>query len=228
MRKPKHCKTRAYNRFAKHLTEVDTTDGLLHSAIAISMHALEGVDSRQIDRQLSQLARRVRRRVRGRQKQALLAHLHEVLFEEQRFRGNENDYYHPLNSYIPAVLESRQGIPITLSLIYKVVAERVGIAVEGINSPGHFLTRVYGDGEPMIVDVYRSGRVLTRDEAFDQIERSLQRSTVRDDSLLVTATNRQWLSRLLNNLQTIFANEGRQNDLDAMSELQALLVESLA
>ncbi len=210
------------------MTEIEATDGLLHAAIAISMHTLSNINVRQIDRQLTQLARRVRRRVRGPQKQAMLAHLHEVMFEEQRFRGNADDYYHPLNSYVPAVLESREGIPISLALIYKVLAERVGLTAEGVNSPGHFLVRVHAEGDPLIIDVYDGGRALTREEAFDRIELSLQRSSVRDDTLLVAVTNRQWLARMLNNLQTIFANEGRQNDLAAMSELQTLLVETLA
>ena len=69
-------------------------------------------------------------RVRGNQQQALLAHLHQFLFEEQGFAGNSNDYYNPFNSYLPALLQTKLGLPISLSLIYKLVAERLGLSGE--------------------------------------------------------------------------------------------------
>ncbi len=70
---------------------------------------------------------------------ALIARLHQVLFDERGFTGNADDYYAPENSYLPCVLESRRGIPVTLSLIYKSVAQRVGLSARGINTPAHFL-----------------------------------------------------------------------------------------
>ena len=58
----------------------------------------------------------------------------------QQFGGDGAVYSSPLNSYLPAVLETRRGIPITLALIYKAVAERVGLEVDGINLPGPMVT----------------------------------------------------------------------------------------
>jgi regulator of sirC expression with transglutaminase-like and TPR domain len=67
--------------------------------------------------------------------------LNTYLFGDLRFAGNETDYEDPRNSFLNDVLDRRTGIPITLSLLYMEVARRAGLAVEGINFPGHFLLR---------------------------------------------------------------------------------------
>ena len=86
------------------------------------------------------------------------AELHEVLFEEWGFTGNAEDYYAPDNSYLPRVLQTRRGIPVTLSLIYKAVAQQVGLIVRDINTPVHFLAAVEVDRSWMIVDAFDSGQ----------------------------------------------------------------------
>ena len=101
-----------------------------NGAVAIAMHQVENVDIAEFDATLQKYADAVRSRVRGSQPQALLAHLHDVLFEEEKFTGNQEDYYNTANSYLPEVLRTKRGLPITLSLIYKVVAERLGLPEE--------------------------------------------------------------------------------------------------
>src|SRR5206468_6452152 len=103
-----------------------------------------------------------RSRVRGGQPQALLVHLHEYLFTELGFAGNIEDYYNPYNSYLPSVLATKRGLPITLSLVYKIVAERLGLRAWGVGLPGHFLIGVECEpGNKMLVDTFASGRIIT-------------------------------------------------------------------
>ena len=71
--------------------------------------------------------------------------------------GNSQDYYHPRNCYLPWVMEFRQGLPITLTLIYMLVGLRLGLEVEGIGAPGHFLGRI----GTVIFDPYYHGRILS-------------------------------------------------------------------
>jgi regulator of sirC expression with transglutaminase-like and TPR domain len=226
-RKPDLCRPEAFFHFAEQLRNLDTTEGLLNGAIAISMHALEDIRPRTVETRIDELAMRVRSRVRSESQHALVAHLHDVLFDEEQFRGNSEDYYNPLNSYLSAVLETKRGIPITLCLVYKVVAERLGLSVEGVNSPGHFLARVNGQHGGMIVDPFLSGGVLNDEEAFDRVEEVTGRPVPRTPQYLAAATHSQWLSRILVNLQHIFASTERRADLVAMSELQSLLDYSL-
>lgn len=220
---PLLCRPQAYFFFAEQLPTLGSREGLLNAAVAIAMHGMRDVQPAMVRSHLYALSHRVRRRVRGRQPQAILAHLHDVLFEEEGFRGNQRDYYNPHNSYLPAVLETRYGIPITLCLIYKVVAEGAGLDVEGVNTPGHFLARVRLPEGGMIVDPFYSGGVLTEAEAFDRIEAVTGRPAPRVAQYMTAVSHAQWLSRMLVNLQHIFASTERRADLAAMTELQTLL-----
>jgi regulator of sirC expression with transglutaminase-like and TPR domain len=227
MQQPTLCRPHAFHYFKRQIAVLDTTAGLLNASIAVAMHALDDVEPGDVDNQLRSIAQRVSARVRSRSSTARLAHLHDVLFDEGGFRGNQDDYYNPLNSYLPSVLEQRSGIPITLSLVYKVVAERLELAVEGVNAPGHFLVRVMTDDGWMLVDPFYGGGVLTDEEAFERMEQVTGRPVPRSARYLGKASHSQWLSRMLVNLQHIFAVRDRRHDLVAMSELQSLLDQSL-
>ncbi|RME66391.1 MAG: hypothetical protein D6790_00235, partial [Caldilineae bacterium] len=69
--------------------------------------------------------------------EALIAHLGQ----EMGFAGDLLDYYNPANSYLHQVLERRMGLPITLSVLYMAIAARLGIHLEGVGFPGHFMLR---------------------------------------------------------------------------------------
>lgn len=227
MNTPEHCRPAAFRLFAEQIPVLDTTEGLLHAAVAISMHGLDDIDPADIQRQLESMADQISSRVHGTQPQGLLAHLHHYLFEVKGFRGNTTEYYTADNSYLPRVLVSRCGIPITLCLIYKVVAEQIGFRVEGVNAPGHFLARVFTGDDTLIVDPFFMGSVLTQSESFDRVEQVTGRAVPRSGQYLAAATHSQWLSRMLGNLQHVFATQERHADLAAMSELQSLLDYSL-
>ncbi|MDP6718021.1 MAG: transglutaminase-like domain-containing protein, partial [Pirellulaceae bacterium] len=204
---PVHCRPAAFQLFAEQIPVLDTTVGLLHAAIAISMHGLDDVDPAGIEDQLQEMADHISSQVNGVQPQALLAHLHHFLFDEEGFRGNAEDYYCSDNNYLSRVLASRNGIPITLCLIYKIVAEQIGLRVEGVNAPGHFLVRVFSGRDTLIVDPFFLGSVLTESESFDRVEEVTGRTVPRSDQYLAAATHSQWLSRMLVNLQHIFATQ---------------------
>ena len=220
---PVHCREAAFELFVGQLPTLEQTDSLLRAAVAVSMHELEFVDIEAIEQTLDELAADIGGRVRSCSQRALVSQLHEVLFEEWGFSGNTDDYYHPENSYVPRVLETRRGIPVTLSLAYKCVGQRVGLNVRGINSPAHFLAAIEVDGAWMIVDPFQGGRVMTRDEVFNRLEQLTGAPIVKSDALLATATHHEWLSRIIRNLEQVFSHEGRQADMLAMRELLDLV-----
>ncbi|MEM8678519.1 MAG: transglutaminase-like domain-containing protein [Planctomycetota bacterium] len=216
------CRPLAYQTLAQQMEDVETTQGLLRAAIAISMHEWPDTNVAEVERAIGSLASRIRSRVHGAGRSALLAHLHEEFFEKQGFRGAKRNYYAAENSYLPGVLARKRGIPISLSLIYCVVARRIGLRADGINAPGHFLVQVQDDNSPILVDVFNGGRMLTRDDALQ-----LVRETTGDDvscaSALRPATHRQWLQRMLHNLMLVFEMQERHTDALAMREMLALL-----
>lgn len=230
---PAYCHHAAYDAFAIELPRVDTTDGLFRAAFAIARHELHDADVTRAEATLSELADTIARRVKSSNIEAKLAHLHDVLFDVVGFTGNIDDYYNPSNSYLPEVLRTHRGLPITLVLIYKCIAERLGLEVQGINSPGHFLAavRMAGPGNApekstgwMYVDPFYGGELLHRDDVCRRIVEATGLTPGDTSQWLQPATHPQWLSRMLNNLQAIFAHTGRERDLYAMQELQELLV----
>jgi regulator of sirC expression with transglutaminase-like and TPR domain len=229
---PAYCHPAAYAAFARAMSHVDTTRGLLRAACAIALHENLDADVDQAEATIGQLAGTVKSRVRSPNPQSKLAHLHDVLFDVVGFGGNIEDYFSPANSYLPDVLATRRGLPITLVLIYKCVAEEVGLVVRGVNSPGHFLAAVQCP-EPgrssatndswMYVDPFYGGGLLTEEDVFRRIAEATGRDDPPSPEWLAHATHRQWLARMLNNLLAVFAHTGRERDLYAMQELQSLL-----
>src|SRR5690349_15982654 len=139
---PLCCTPNAFKLLKSLRDSIESPEALVPGAVAIAMHQNESADPAQIDAKLQSFADSIRSRVRGSQQQALLAHMHEFLFDEIGFAGNSEDYYDSSNSYLPAVLETKRGLPITLSLIYKTVADRLGLRSWGVGLPGHFIVGV--------------------------------------------------------------------------------------
>lgn len=225
---PEHCRPEAYELFAAQAERIETSDALLRAAVAVSMHAptdeWPNPDADAVDETIEQIAADVFDRLNQREPHAILAHTHAVLFDEMRFAGDTQDYYNPINSYLPAVLGRRRGIPVTLSMVYKAVLERLGLAAVGINAPAHFLVAVDVDAAPMYVDAFHGGRTLTADEAVARIEALLgESSTHSKEELLPKASHAEWLTRLLKNLVHVFGAADRPNDAAAMMELARLL-----
>jgi regulator of sirC expression with transglutaminase-like and TPR domain len=234
---PAYCHAAAYADFAQQLPQLPTTEGLFRAAFAISRHEQPEADVVKAEAIIADLAETVRRRVHSANVEAKLAHLHDVLFDVVGFTGNVDDYYNPANSYLPAVLNTRRGLPITLSLIYKCVAEGVGLTVCGINSPGHFIAAVKSTGENahtrrteswVYVDPFHGGELLNGADVCRRIAETTGLVAAEPHQWLAPATHRQWLSRILNNLQAVFAHTGRERDLYAMQELHSLLVDAVS
>ena len=123
--------------------------------------------------------------------------LAEFIAGELCFRGNTENYYLDRNSLLPCVIDTRMGIPITLSLIYRMIGERAGMKVEGINLPGHFIAR---HGE-VLFDPFHKGRILTQSDCEEILAR--QNLKLRP-SHLEPATSRQILLRVLANLLYVY------------------------
>ena len=125
------------------------------------------------------------------------------LVEEQRFTGNQQSYDDPRNSYFNDVLDRKLGIPITLALVYMEVGRRQGLDVVGVGFPGHFLAKVIGADEDIIIDAF-FGTVLTIDACRERLQ-TLMGSAVElePEQHLRPATHREILVRMLTNLKRI-------------------------
>ena len=137
-----------------------------------------------------------------------IAALNYVLFNQHGYRGNTEDYYDPKNSFLNEVIERKTGIPITISVLYLEVAQRIGLALEGVNFPGHFLVKHEGEGVEIVIDPFHSGEVKSRKDLRAMLDR-LSGSTVPFRAEFLAATGKkQILKRMLGNLKAIYLQNG--------------------
>lgn len=214
--------------------QLSGTDALVAGSVAIAMHEMPEATVATVQGQLDAIANTIRSRFRSDSIHATLAHAHAVLFEELGFDGStpltaalaeglsvgSND---PLDSYLPAVLDRKRGLPILIALVYKLVLERLDVPVHGLNTPGRFLVGVEVDDSIMVVDPAFAGRVLTAREVFqimvgDSVPRELPA-----EAPLPVANHREWLQRMLRNLMGVFGARNRPTEFAAMVELKNLL-----
>ncbi len=151
-----------------------------------------------------------------------LHRLREFLFEEEGFSGNGNDYYDPRNSCLNDVLDRRLGIPITLSVLMMEVGRRVGLHILGVGLPGHFVVRADVGHDPVLLDPFDGGAVLTPERAAEVVARALGRRAPLTEQHLVPVTKRQILTRMLMNLKSIYAQ--RREWAKALSVYDRLLI----
>lgn len=143
---------------------------------------------------------------------ARLATLDRVLFGELGFHGSRGDYDNRANSHVDEVLDDREGIPITLAVVYMELARRLGVSIDGVGLPGHFIVRHASAGaEPVWIDVFDGGKRLDR-TGVATLYRGLRGAELTDD-LLAPVGPRPILFRMLNNLLAIAS---REDDATAM------------
>ena len=139
---------------------------------------------------------------------ARVSALSDYLFREQRFVGNVDRYEDPRNSFLNEVMDRRTGIPITLALVYMEVARRAGVAVEGVNFPGHFLVRCptrNGGYNDLIIDAFHGGALLSEHGCLELLRRHAGEGAVWDDAhLRARATKPQIIARMLVNLKRVY------------------------
>lgn len=225
---PLRCRPECYAAFGRALEHLAEPGGLLRAAATIALHEHPEADLALVESRVEALAAEVRRRGEGRSAKARLGYLHEVLFEEQGFRGDDQTYSNPSNSYLPTILATKRGLPITLSLLYVEVARRAGIPAFGLDVPAHFLVEVEEPGGLVVIDPFHGGRTLTRDELSERLARVLggPLPAVPNGRAWNRASHHAWLDRILRNLEGSFARAARLDDYAAMGELRARLLAS--
>lgn len=132
------------------------------------------------------------------------------LFDELGYAGNHAEYYDPRNSYMNEVLTRRLGNPISLALVQMEVARRLGVPLDGVSFPGHFLVRLPVDDGVLVMDPFNRGRPLSADE-LRQRARPHFGEDVPDEALmqvLSPAPPRAILVRMLRNLHSLYAENG--------------------
>lgn len=155
---------------------------------------------------------------RGRE---LIEALNDYFFNELGFTGNHTTYYDPDNSYLNQVLDRRIGIPISLSMVYLLIARRLRIPVIGISMPGHFLLQ-YNDS--LFIDAFQKGQLLNRGECVQYL---MNNGFGFHPAYLSPTPTRFMLVRMLTNLIQIYSTQDPDR-ADSLSSFRDMLTQSYA
>lgn len=202
---------------------------LLEGALLIAASLGSAVDLDECNAKLARLSERERvlsdeagGYTPGDDPAGVLANINRVLFVESGFQGNEENYYDPENSFLNRVLEKRMGLPVTLSVVYMVVARRVGLELRGIGLPGHFVvghfTPSKADVPSFVVDPFNGGQYLSLREC-EAIIHGMSPGTDRPSRWLRPLSSPQILARILGNLKQIYVTLNLTSQLTTTIEM---------
>ncbi len=190
--------------FAREVDRPDADIDLARAALVMARLAYPDLD---VPAQLVRLDRIADRAPDGCRQGDDLGRLHrlrEYLFGDAGFAGNREDYYDPRNSFLNDVLDRRVGIPITLCLVLLEVGRRLGLSLEGVGLPGHFVARMRLADSQILLDPFDGGAILTPDACADLVERAVGKRVPLSDEAFAPVSRRQLLARMLNNLKGIY------------------------
>ena len=141
-------------------------------AFLIARYGYPELDIAPYQKRLDAMAGRIRPRIEGAEGPQRAVILCAFMCEEMGFTGNEQDYYAPHNSYLNWVLDHRRGIPISLSVIFLLLARRLDLPVFGVNMPAHFLVKYLDEEHEVFLDLFNGGGPVTREEATQFLKRA--------------------------------------------------------
>src|SRR5690606_30312612 len=140
-----------------------------------------------------------------------LTAINRYLSDEVGFAGNNNQYDDPRNSYLNEVVDRKLGIPISLAVIQIEVTRRLGMPLDGVSFPGHFLVRLPVDDGILVLDPFNKGRPVSAEELRERASPHLGGQPPDDQQLLqilAPATHRMILMRMLRNLKGLYLERG--------------------
>jgi regulator of sirC expression with transglutaminase-like and TPR domain len=155
--------------------------------------------------------------------------INHILFEVHSFVGNNNDFHHPHNSFINMVLESKKGNPLSLSIIYSVIAQKLGMPVYGVNLPQHFILAYMGTADTQFsfdgiknnevlfyVNAFSKGTIFNKKEVEDYLK---QLKLNPQESYYYPCSNIEMIKRMVNNLVFAFDKLGQTSKTNDMKKL---------
>jgi regulator of sirC expression with transglutaminase-like and TPR domain len=195
-------------QFQRLAREGDDAIDLVEGALLIAAGENPQLDVSKYRQKLAALGASLKRRLRPDlgPTESIMA-LNRYLFEELGFRGAAENYYDPRNSFLNEVLDRRSGIPITLSILYIAVGREIGLALDGVSFPGHFLVRCPVRDGTAVLDPYHKGislGIADLQKRLAPLQDGKAPSRAEVAAMLTPASKREILSRLLRNLREIY------------------------
>lgn len=216
----------ALEAFARAIDEEDARIDLARACLLVAGDAYPALDVDgyvgELERYAKRLASRLGVDIAPEEK---VVALNEFLFDDLGYVGNTRDYYDPRNSHLNEVIDRRTGIPITLAVMYMEIGRRIGLSIEGVSFPGHFLVRLKVRGGTLVLDPFSGGMAQSEDELRERLKRvtpagmgagnagNVPVEQLPLETFLEPAGKRQILARLLRNLKGIYRKKNQPERL---------------
>lgn len=201
----------------------DSSFNIAECALIVAQHEYPSLDVPGYLRQLDQIAERLRLRLPADAgKPHVISMLNHYLFHELGYAGNRDNFYDPRNSFLNDVIDRRIGIPITLSILYMEIGRRVGVNLQGVSFPGHFLAKYVTDQGVIVLDPFNQGISLSEADLRERVRQSgggVDSLDMPLSALLRAATPHEILLRLARNLKAIYSNAGELEKAIATANL---------
>src|SRR5437762_10047913 len=135
---------------------------LVEASLVIAVEDQPSLDIAPYLGQVNAWSDAVRQRLEGsRDVERTVDAINRLLFDEEGFHGEDDDYYDPRSAFVNELLDRHAGIPITLSILYLELMRRVGVEASGVSLPGRFLVKFSGTFGEIVIDPFDGGRVLS-------------------------------------------------------------------
>ena len=217
------------DNFARAVHLDDARIELARACLMIAQDAYPGLDVERYLGEIERMAIRLRARLpqAGGAEERVVA-LNQFLYEDLGYWGNTEDYYDPRNSYLNEVIDRKTGIPITMSILYMELGRRIGLPLEGVSFPGHFLVRLRLRRGMLVLDPFAGGAPQSESELRARVKRVIPGDMADEvpvsglplDQFLEPASNRQILARVLRNLKGIYREADKpERMLDVLNRM---------
>ena len=201
--------------FESYIADHAKQPGLAEGALLIARDEYQALEVTEYLNRLDLMAGDIRTSLSGEDDPiAILEAMNHNLFMELEFAGNVEHYHDPRNSYLNEVIDRRLGIPITLSVLYIEIGRRLGLTIDGVSFPGHFLVRCLTNDGLIVLDPFFKGASLGEP---DLTQRLVSMRPDLDDPraalvhFLASVDPREVLARVLRNLRGIFVEAGQDD-----------------
>jgi regulator of sirC expression with transglutaminase-like and TPR domain len=204
--------------FAQALGRDDSRIDLARACLMIAQDAYPGLDVERYLGEVERMAMRLRTRMpQSNAAEEKVGALNQFLFDDLGYWGNTDDYYDPRNSYLNDVIDRKTGTPISLSIVYMELGRRIGLPLDGISFPGHFLVRLRLRAGMLVLDPFTGGAPQSETELRERLQRVIPEGATGNvpvsalplDQFLEPASKRQILTRVLRNLKGIYREKDK-------------------
>jgi regulator of sirC expression with transglutaminase-like and TPR domain len=197
----------------KNLKTKNNKDLLEEAVFLISMYGYPDINIENYKMILDKMAMDIEKRIddRGYLENSTIDTINiinDYLFIERKFYGNSEDYYDPDNSYLNKVLDKKIGIPVSISILYILLAKRLNLPIFGVNLPSHFIIKYQDSIDEFFIDPFNKGIVISRDEVIQFLEKlGLDEDEFNHIPYLKIAEDKEIIKRVFANLLNVYEKE---------------------